>query len=295
MAVEEVARIVGKIRAHWLRVKINLRADSGLDRLARKGRERAPLLSTVAARSESGCDGIEGRFANLSVLCGQAGSALWQHRQLASSLPGSTLLLQQDYSDWWPRSGWSNGLIQVSPASATAVIEVHPATLPIASLLLTAGPLLKNRSALGRPVAEGQVDILTRYTFGKLDMHTIEKEWAIAKAASDVHLEVTTWIGALVSGLRAKAKLELGIASIEKRPWPGALADLCGQIRHIVRSFHPVDRFYNEKNMARYRKLASEAVTDMERTRLLGLLDKEMDEFTDLQKTRAWRPTTRPH
>jgi hypothetical protein len=56
-----------------------------------------------------------------------------------------------------------------------------------------------------------------------------------------------------------------------------------------------VDRFYNEKNMARYRKLASEAVTDMERTRLLGLLDKEMDEFTDLQKTRAWRPTTRPH
>jgi hypothetical protein len=87
MAVEEVARIVGKIRAHWLRVKINLRADSGLDRLARKGRERAPPLSKVAARSESGCDGIEGRFANLSVLCGQAGSALWQHRQVASNLP----------------------------------------------------------------------------------------------------------------------------------------------------------------------------------------------------------------
>jgi hypothetical protein len=46
--------------------------------------------------------------------------------------------------------------------------------------------------------------------------------------------------------------------------------------------------------MARYRKLASEAVTDMERTRLLGLLGKEMDEFTELQKSQAWRPTTHP-
>jgi hypothetical protein len=56
-----------------------------------------------------------------------------------------------------------------------------------------------------------------------------------------------------------------------------------------------MDRFYDEQNMARYRKLASEAVTDMERTRLLGLLGKEMDEFTELQKARAWRPTTHPH
>jgi hypothetical protein len=56
-----------------------------------------------------------------------------------------------------------------------------------------------------------------------------------------------------------------------------------------------MDRFYDEQNMARYRKLASEAITDMERTHLLRLLGKEMDEFTDLQKARAQRPTTRPH
>jgi hypothetical protein len=54
-----------------------------------------------------------------------------------------------------------------------------------------------------------------------------------------------------------------------------------------------MDRFYDERNMVRYRKLAGEAVTEMERTRLLGLLGKEMDEFTDLHKARAWRPTTR--
>jgi len=51
-----------------------------------------------------------------------------------------------------------------------------------------------------------------------------------------------------------------------------------------------MDRFYDEQNMARYRKLASEAVTEAERTRLLGLLGREMDKFTELHKARTPRP-----
>ena len=51
-----------------------------------------------------------------------------------------------------------------------------------------------------------------------------------------------------------------------------------------------MDRFYDEQNIARYRKLASEAVTEAERTRLFDLLGKEMDRFSELHKARASRP-----
>lgn len=45
-----------------------------------------------------------------------------------------------------------------------------------------------------------------------------------------------------------------------------------------------MDRFYDEQNMARYRRLASPAVAEAERTRLLDLLGTEMDKFTELHK-----------
>jgi hypothetical protein len=60
--------------------------------------------------------------------------------------------------------------------------------------------------------------------------------------------------------------------------------------RHFEGSFHPMDRFYNEQNIARYRALAREAVSEAERTRLLGLLRKEMAKFTELHKARTPRP-----
>jgi hypothetical protein len=48
-----------------------------------------------------------------------------------------------------------------------------------------------------------------------------------------------------------------------------------------------MDRFYTEQNIIRYRKLASEAITSAERTRLIALLAREMSRFTELHKAQA--------
>jgi hypothetical protein len=54
-----------------------------------------------------------------------------------------------------------------------------------------------------------------------------------------------------------------------------------------------VDRLHDEKTMARYRKLARETVTEMQRIRMLGLRGKEMGDSTDQNNAQSWRPTTR--
>ena len=53
-----------------------------------------------------------------------------------------------------------------------------------------------------------------------------------------------------------------------------------------------MDRFVNEQNIERYRKLASRDITAAERTRLLGLLADEKAKFIELQKARVSGPAT---
>jgi hypothetical protein len=51
-----------------------------------------------------------------------------------------------------------------------------------------------------------------------------------------------------------------------------------------------MDRFVNEQNIGRYRKLLSGAITASERTKLLTLLAEEMAKFIELQKVRTNGP-----
>ena len=48
-----------------------------------------------------------------------------------------------------------------------------------------------------------------------------------------------------------------------------------------------MDRFVNEQNIGRYRKLLSGTITASERTKLLTLLAEEMAKFIELQKVRT--------
>ena len=48
-----------------------------------------------------------------------------------------------------------------------------------------------------------------------------------------------------------------------------------------------MDRFVNEQNIGRYRKLLSGTITTSERTKLLTLLAEEMAKFIELQKVRT--------
>ncbi|MGA3303793.1 MAG: hypothetical protein ABSC72_10965 [Methylovirgula sp.] len=45
-----------------------------------------------------------------------------------------------------------------------------------------------------------------------------------------------------------------------------------------------MERFINSENLKRYRKLASEATTEAERSKLLALLAEEKVKFVELQK-----------
>jgi hypothetical protein len=51
-----------------------------------------------------------------------------------------------------------------------------------------------------------------------------------------------------------------------------------------------MDRFVNEQNIGRYRKLLSGAITASERAKLLTLLAEEMAKFIELQKVRTNGP-----
>jgi hypothetical protein len=51
-----------------------------------------------------------------------------------------------------------------------------------------------------------------------------------------------------------------------------------------------MDRFVNEQNIERYRKLLSGTITASERTKLLYLLAEEMAKFIELQKVRTKGP-----
>jgi hypothetical protein len=51
-----------------------------------------------------------------------------------------------------------------------------------------------------------------------------------------------------------------------------------------------MDRFYNEQNINRYRRLANQASTAAEKMRLLALLAREMSRFSELQKAQAAEP-----
>jgi hypothetical protein len=48
-----------------------------------------------------------------------------------------------------------------------------------------------------------------------------------------------------------------------------------------------MDRFVNDQNIERFRKLASASTSETDRKILLGLLAEENAKFIDLQKARA--------
>jgi hypothetical protein len=51
-----------------------------------------------------------------------------------------------------------------------------------------------------------------------------------------------------------------------------------------------MERFVNDQNIERYRRLACATITEAERKILLGLLADEKDKFNELQRSR-----TNPH
>jgi hypothetical protein len=51
-----------------------------------------------------------------------------------------------------------------------------------------------------------------------------------------------------------------------------------------------MDRFFINRNIERYRRLACAATTDIERTRLLNLMAQEEDNYSALEKAEGSRP-----